>query len=108
MLKVPVHARCNVPIIVLKKPVSRTRAFKNQIGHSIDNRNEREYKNENENCVRVNDITSWNNALDSYTEQIICIPPYVIQQHSPEHFMSNSDDSTEDLISVKITFSVKK
>jgi hypothetical protein len=123
MLKVPVHTRCNVPVIVLKKPTNTTTTSPTHFSPSIktenenENRNENEIENENEDesCVGVSDIISMidkNDALNSYTEQIICIPPYVTQEHSAEHSAEHSKEyshySAEDFISIEVIFHAKK
>ena len=126
MLKVPVHTRCNVPVIVLRKPLSSTslpvtflppvkNINENENENENGNENEKENENENENKnedrdnVYISDITNNiddNDALNSYTEQIICIPPYVTQEHSKENLKEHSYDTANDLISVEIYFHI--
>ena len=111
MLKVPVHTRCNVPLIVLKKNIITSTSAPSDLLPLTKNKNE----NENESCVGVSDnkgVVDKNIALKSYAEQIICIPPYVTQEHSAEHsgehFKEHSHDSAKDLISIEVMFHVVK
>lgn len=110
MLKVPVHRRCNVPVIVLKRPTTATSA-PTHFSPSINTESEIA----DERCEGVSDIISIvdkNDKQPSYTEQIICIPPYVTQEHSAEHSAEHSKelshDSAKDLISIEVIFYVKK
>jgi hypothetical protein len=109
MLKVPVHTRCNVPVIVLKRPTTTTTFSPTHFSPSI--RTENEIENEDENCVGVSDSENFidkNDTLKSCTEQIICIPPYVTQEHSAEHSAEHSHGSAKDLISIEVIFHGKK
>lgn len=106
MLKVPVHTRCNVPVIVLKEPTTTSTSATTHSLPPIKSENEFE----NGGYEGVSDNTSMidkNDALNSYTEQIICIPPYVTQEHSAEHSKEHYHISAKDLISIEVIFNVK-